>query len=87
VAVPAPAGSLQIQIGAFNSAAEAERRLAAVRELAPAHLAERAAVTLPVKQGDKVLFRARFGGFEAHAAVVGACAELRRHKVDCLVVK
>jgi D-alanyl-D-alanine carboxypeptidase len=79
-------GGFQIQIGAFQSQAEAERQLAAVRERAPVHLARAAAVTSQVKQGDKMLFRARYGGFEA-AAAASACGELKRLKIDCLVVK
>jgi D-alanyl-D-alanine carboxypeptidase len=82
----AVAGGFQIQIGAFQSAAEAERRLASVRDLAPSVLRSRAPVTLQVKLGDKVLHRARFAGFDAQAAA-GACTELKRLKVDCLVLK
>lgn len=82
----AGAGGFQVQIGAFQSQAEAERQLAAVRERAPVHLARAAAVTSQVKQGGKVLFRARYGGFEA-AAAASACGELKRLKIDCLVVK
>jgi D-alanyl-D-alanine carboxypeptidase len=80
------AGGFHVQIGAFNSQAEAERQLAAIRERAPAHLASRTVVTSRTKQGDKLLFRARFGGFDAQAAA-GACDELKRLKIDCLVVK
>jgi len=79
-------GALQIQIGAFQSQAEAERKLATARAQAPAQLANRPAVTSQVKQGDKLFFRARFSGFEAQAAA-NACSELKRLKVDCLVVK
>ena len=82
----AASGSFQVQIGAFHSQAEAERQLAAVRERAPAHLAKAAAVTRQVKQGDKLFFRARYGGFEAQAAA-SACSELKRLKIDCLVVR
>jgi D-alanyl-D-alanine carboxypeptidase len=87
---PAPAapvrGAFQIQIGAFQSAAEAERQLAMVRERAGGHLAAGTPVTLPVQQGPKSFFRARYSGFDASAAA-RACGELKRLKIDCLVVK
>ena len=76
----------QIQIGAFQSAAEADRKLAAVRERAGGLLAGGTPVTLPVQQGQKSFFRARYSGFDASAAAK-ACDELKRLKIDCLVVK
>jgi D-alanyl-D-alanine carboxypeptidase len=89
-APPAPAttarGAFQIQIGAFQSAAEAERQLAAVRERAGGLLAAGTPVTLPVQQGQKAFFRARYSGFDAPAATK-TCGELKRLKIDCLVVK
>jgi D-alanyl-D-alanine carboxypeptidase len=82
----AAAGTFHIQIGAYQSQAEAEKRLASARELAPGVLANRAPVTTQVKQGDKLFFRARYAGFEAKAAA-NACTELKRLKIDCLVMK
>ena len=43
-------------------------------------------MTVQVQQGQKLLYRARYAGFDAPAAAQ-ACAELKRLKVDCLVVK
>lgn len=86
VAVSAATGTFHIQIGAYQSQAEAEKRLASARELAPGILANRAPVTTQVKQGDKLFFRARYAGFEAKAAA-SACTELKRLKIDCLVMK
>ena len=84
---PSPAArGFQIQIGAFQSAAEADRKLAAVRERAGGLLAGGTPVTLPVQQGQKSFFRARYSGFDASAAAK-ACDELKRLKIDCLVVK
>ena len=87
-ATPAPAasGAFHIQIGAYQSLAEAEKRLASARELAPSLLANRPPVTRTVKQGDKVFYRARYAGFEAKAAA-SACGELKRLKIDCLVMR
>ena len=41
---------------------------------------------LQFKLGDKVFHRARFAGFDA-ASAAAACSELKRLKVDCLVMK
>jgi D-alanyl-D-alanine carboxypeptidase len=82
----AAAGPFQIQIGAYQSLAEAEKRLAWARELAPSLLGNRSPVTRTVKQGDKVFYRARYAGFEAKAAA-SACGELKRLKIDCLVLR
>jgi hypothetical protein len=40
-----------------------------------------------VKQGDKLFYRARYIGFDAHAAALQACSELKRLKVDCIALK
>jgi D-alanyl-D-alanine carboxypeptidase len=78
--------TFQIQVGAYQSEAEAQRQLALVRERAPALVGGRPAVTQQVKQGDKLFHRARYGGFDAQAAQQ-ACGELKRLKVDCIVLK
>ena len=84
---PAAAGAFHIQIGAYQSQSEAERQLASVRQRATTVLGNRAAVTTQVKQGDKTFYRARYGGFQEQAAAAGACGELKRLKIDCLVMK
>lgn len=82
----AEGGGFHIQIGSYQSEAEALRRLASARELAPALLAGRSPVTTQFKQGAKTFYRARYAGFEAKAAA-SACSELKRLKIDCLVMK
>jgi D-alanyl-D-alanine carboxypeptidase len=82
-----PTSGYQIQIGAFQSVSEAERQLATVSARAAGLLGSAAPVTQQVKQGDKVLYRARYAGFEAQPAAVNACSELKRLKIECLVVK
>jgi D-alanyl-D-alanine carboxypeptidase len=79
-------GGMTIQVGAFPSADEAERRLAWVRQRATAVLARHEAVTQPVKQGEKLFYRARFAGFDG-AAAASACKELRALKVECLILR
>jgi D-alanyl-D-alanine carboxypeptidase len=87
-AAPVPAGvvAVEIQVGAFQSAGEAQRRLAWVREHAIDVVGERRAVAQPVQRGDKVLYRARFAGFDGISAQ-SACKQLRALKVDCLLVR
>jgi D-alanyl-D-alanine carboxypeptidase len=80
------AGAFHIQIGAYQSLAEAQKRLATARGLAPGLLAKRSPVTVQVKQRDKLFYRARFAGFQATTAA-SACTELKRLKIDCLVMK
>ena len=86
-AAPAAAGGFQIQVGAYQSEAEAQRQLALVHQRAPALVGGRTAVTQQVKQGEKQFYRARFGGFEAQAPAAQACSELKRLKMDCIVLK
>ncbi len=84
---PGAAGPFQIQVGAYQSQDEAERRLATVREQATALLGNRPPVTAMVKQGERTFYRARYGGFDAQATAAGVCGELKRMKIDCLVMK
>jgi D-alanyl-D-alanine carboxypeptidase len=84
---PAPAGPFQIQVGAFQSAADAERHLASVRQRAGGLLGDKAALTSAFRRGDKVFYRARYAGFEAQAAAAGVCAELKRLSINCLVMR
>ncbi|MET0192405.1 MAG: SPOR domain-containing protein, partial [Hyphomicrobiaceae bacterium] len=86
VAVAGTAGGFHVQIGAYQSVAEAERQLAAVRDKAATALRNRTPVTVQFKLGDKVFYRARYAGFDAQSAAA-ACGELKRAKVDCLVMK
>ena len=58
-----------------------------MHQRAPALVGGRAPVTQQVKQGEKQFYRARFGGFEAQAPAAQACTELKRLKMDCIVLK
>jgi D-alanyl-D-alanine carboxypeptidase len=75
-----------IQIGAFDHEDEAKQHLTMAqlkmgKELASAHpLTER------VQKGDKVLYRARFTGFNKETADA-ACHQLRRRDMDCVALK
>jgi cell division protein FtsN len=83
----AAAGPFQVQVGAYPTQNEAERQLAWVRQRAGSVLGGRSAHMSQVKRGDKVFFRARYVGFEAHAAAAGVCTELKRLEIDCLVMR
>lgn len=83
---PAAGGTHLIQIGAYNTADEAERQLLAIRERARTVLASAAPVTQPVTRGQHQFFRARFTGFDS-AGATSACQELRRRSIDCFVAK
>jgi D-alanyl-D-alanine carboxypeptidase len=85
---PAQAGAFQVQIGAFKTLEEAERRLTSVRELAGSLLADHAALTAEVRRGETVLYRARYGGFAAKAAAAVVCNELKKRlSIECLVMR
>ena len=84
-ALPAK-GSYEIQIGAYASAAEAEKRLAAALGQFPAVLSGHPPSHQSVVANDKTLYRARFAGFDANGAAA-ACGELMRQSLTCLAVK
>jgi len=77
---------LFIQVGAFASQGEAERRLAQVRERGGSVLQGRTSHTLAGVNGGRTYYRARFGGFEVQTATQ-ACTELRRQQIDCFVAR
>jgi D-alanyl-D-alanine carboxypeptidase len=79
-------GTFQIQIGAYATEAEANRQLTSVAARARTVLNSASPVALPVKKGERQIYRARFAGFDANAAA-SACLELRRLAVDCFVMR
>lgn len=78
-------GRFEIQIGAYNSVAEAQRALDAVLARAGSVIANHASVTQPVDKGGRQIFRARFRGFDANTAA-RACGALRQQSFDCFVM-
>ncbi len=85
-AAGAAPGAFEIQIGAFSSAGEANQALSAARTTIGGTLTNRPARAEPVRVASQVLYRARFGAFDA-AAAANACNELRRHRFDCFVAR
>lgn len=86
LAVVQPIGGFEIQIGAYASAPEAERALAAARSSASDLLQNRSPRTVPVRKDARTVFRARFAGFDSRGAAA-TCLELRRRQVDCFVMR
>lgn len=85
-AVAVTGGGFQIQIGAFNSAAEADRAIATARERAAELVGKNPAAAFPAQKDNRQIYRARFSGYDARAAA-GTCLELRRRQIDCFVMK
>jgi D-alanyl-D-alanine carboxypeptidase len=85
---PTPSGgsNYDIQIGAYASPAEADRRMTSAATLVPTHLKNRRPNRQQVSVGDKTLYRARFSGFDQSAAAA-ACAELNRQSINCIALK
>jgi D-alanyl-D-alanine carboxypeptidase len=76
----------EIQVGAYQTMAEAERQLAAVRESAGEILSAYKPVAQEVRIGERVLYRSRYSGFDAEQASA-VCRELKRKQIDCFALK
>lgn len=83
---PAASSGFHVQIGAYVSAAEAQRRIDHVRGRAGSLLAGRSGATIPVKTDNRQIYRARFVNFDEQSANA-TCLELRRQAIDCLVMR
>jgi cell division septation protein DedD len=79
-------GEWLIQIGAFDGEAEARQRLSEAQLKANTALAAADPFTERVQRGDKVLYRARFAGFDKEAAEI-ACKQLKRGHFECITLK
>lgn len=80
------ASGFHIQIGAYASVTEAERKLRETQARANGLLKAATPVTAAVQKENRLLYRARFAGFDAKGAA-NTCAELRRAAIDCFVMK
>jgi D-alanyl-D-alanine carboxypeptidase len=81
-----PQNAWLIQIGAFDTEDEARQHLSTARLKARDALAAGHPLTERVQNGDKVLYRARFTGFDKESAKV-ACRQLRRSDMGCVTLK
>jgi D-alanyl-D-alanine carboxypeptidase len=75
-----------IQIGAFDREDEARQHLSTARLKVRDLLAAAHALTERVQNGDKVLYHARFTGFDKGTAEA-ACQHLKRSEMDCIALK
>ena len=75
-----------IQIGAFDNEDEGRQHLSTAQLKARDALAAGHPLTERVQKGDKVLYRARFTGFDKETAEA-ACQQLRRSDMDCVALK
>ena len=80
------AGGFDVQIGAYVSAEEAQRRIEQVRGRTGNLLSGYGGATIPVQTADQQIFRARFVNFDERSAT-STCLELRRMAIDCLVMR
>jgi D-alanyl-D-alanine carboxypeptidase len=79
-------GGYEVQIGAYATAAEAERALAVARNAGGNLLGGQQSRVVPVAKAARQMYRARFVGFDSSAAA-STCIELRRRQVDCFVMR
>ena len=79
-------GGWLIQIGAFDHEDEAKQHLSMAQLKVRKELAIAQALTERVQKGDKILFRARFTGFNKETADA-VCQQLRRSDMDCIALK
>jgi D-alanyl-D-alanine carboxypeptidase len=75
-----------IQVGAYESEAEAKEKLGSAQSKATALLQKTEAYTERTTKGDKTYFRARFAGFDRDRAEA-ACKRLRREDIACMALK
>jgi hypothetical protein len=79
-------GEWLIQIGAFDDEAEARQHLSEARLKVGTALAAADPFTERVQTGDRVLYRARFAGFDKETAEI-ACTHLKRGHFECMALK
>lgn len=81
-----PQDSWVIQIGAYESPADAVGSIRMALKLAPGELVGAVPVTVPVETGRKTLYRSRFGGFSSEIDAENACGRLVRERVSCITI-
>ena len=81
-----PTLGYEIQIGAYTTPIEAEKRLTQAAAQVPGPLAGHTPTRQTASVNDKTYYRARFTGYDA-ASAASACAELNKHAINCLALK
>lgn len=74
-----------IQVGAFVRKGDAQQRLDAVKNKAKRALRGRAPFTIAFAKNDKIVYRARFGGFTKTTAL-NTCRLLKRRAIGCFTL-
>jgi D-alanyl-D-alanine carboxypeptidase len=77
--------SWNIQLGAYPDKAAAQAKLTSIRGATVASLEGKPAFTIAIKKGSKLIYRARFGGFD-EASAKQACASIHKLGSDCVLV-
>jgi len=75
-----------IQVGAFPKETEAQERLREAQTLAKTLVARAEPFTERVTKGSQELYRARFAGFDQHAAEA-ACKYFKRNDIACMAIR
>jgi D-alanyl-D-alanine carboxypeptidase len=75
-----------IQVGAYESEAEAKEKLSSAQSKAAALLQKTEAYTERTTKGEKTYYRARFAGFDRDRAEA-ACKRLKREDIACMALK
>ena len=83
---PASSSGYEVQIGAFATAVEADRALAAARSSVGDLLRTSQSRTFAITKDARQVFRARFVGFDSRTAA-STCVEMRRRQIDCFVMR
>ena len=79
------AQSWNIQIGAFPNKGDAQAKLTSLRSGKVQALLDKPAFTIAIKSGSKILYRARFAGFD-EASAKQTCARITKLGDKCLTV-
>ncbi len=82
-AKPAAAGNATVQIGAFASAAQADREWNDIALGIPAEMAGKTRQVEPIQVGGETRYRALIGGFANHAEAVAVCNRRKARGRDC----
>jgi len=83
-AMDIPAG-YQIQVGAYASQDDAQRRIESVQQTADSLLATAMSFTPTVETDAGTFYRARFAGLDKQSAN-RACSALKKKRIECIVV-
>ncbi len=75
----------QIQVGAYATQGDAQRRLERAQQTAREHLAKAMGFTPSVEKTSGTIYRARFAGLDKTSAK-RACSALKKKRIDCIVV-